>query len=117
MLRESRAVSRVDCGSVQPTGSWQPAKWLRGSPELFTDERPIMRTSPSTRLAATLALALLSALAPTQLVAQRSDSYTWKLGLNAGAMMFQTRSQDTKTIPSAGAHVLIMARKGGLIFG
>ena len=76
-----------------------------------------MRTSPSTRLAATLALVLLPALAPTHLPAQRADSYTWKLGLNAGAMMFQTRSQDTKTILSVGAHALIMAGKGGLLVG
>ncbi len=76
-----------------------------------------MRTSPSTGLAATLALTLLSAMAPAHLVAQRADSYTWKLGLNAGAMMFQTRSQDTKTIAAVGAHALIMARKGGLLVG
>ena len=76
-----------------------------------------MRSSPSTRLAACLALTLLSVVAPTRLVAQRADSYTWKLGLEAGGMMFQTRSQDTKTIPSAGASVLVMARQGGLLVG
>ncbi len=55
--------------------------------------------------------------APGALRAQRSDSYTWKLGLEAGVAAFQTRSQDTKFLPSAGAHLMIMARRGGLIFG
>ncbi len=32
-------------------------------------------------------------------------------------MMFQTRSQNTKTIPACGAHLLIMARQGGLLVG
>ncbi len=76
-----------------------------------------MRSSPSTRLAACLALTLLAVVAPTRLLAQRGDSFTWKLGLEAGAMMFQTQSQDFKTIPSAGASVLVMARRGGLLVG
>lgn len=59
----------------------------------------------------------MAALAPQQLLAQRADSYTWKLGLDAGAMIFQTRSQNTKAIPSGGAHLLIMARQGGLMVG
>jgi hypothetical protein len=60
---------------------------------------------------------VLSALAPAHLMAQRADSYTWKIGFEAGCMMFQTRSQDTKTIPSGGASVLVMARQGGLLIG
>lgn len=75
-----------------------------------------MRTAPGTRLAACLALTF-AVLAPGQLHAQRSDSYTWKLGFEAGAMLFQTRSQNTKTIPSGGAHILIMAKQGGLLMG
>lgn len=76
-----------------------------------------MRPSTTTRLAACLALTMVSTLTPQHLLAQRSDSYTWKLGLEAGTMVFQTRSQNTKAIPSAGAHLLIMARQGGLIAG
>jgi hypothetical protein len=76
-----------------------------------------MQTSHRTRLAAVLALTVATTLLPLRAEAQRADSYTWKLGFEAGTMIFQTRSQDTKAIPSAGAHVLIMARQGGLIAG
>jgi hypothetical protein len=60
---------------------------------------------------------VLAATMPSAALAQRSDSYTWKLGLEAGAMAFQTNSQDTKVVPAAGAHLLIMAHRGGLLFG
>lgn len=60
---------------------------------------------------------VLAATIPSAARAQRSDSYTWKLGLEAGGMAFQTNSQDTKVVPAAGAHVLIMAHRGGLLFG
>lgn len=63
------------------------------------------------------ALALAAAI-PGSALAQRSDSYTWKLGLNVGAMAFQTVGQPNTTIvPSVGAHALIMAHRGGLLFG
>ena len=32
-------------------------------------------------------------------------------------MMIQTRPQDTKIRPPAGAHILIMGRRGGLMVG
>ena len=60
---------------------------------------------------------VLAATLPSAALAQRGDSYTWKLGLEAGGMAFQTNSQDTKVVPAAGAHLLIMARRGGLMFG
>lgn len=63
--------------------------------------------------AAFAALATLPALAS----AQRSDSFTWKLGLQAGSMVFQTRTQDTEILPSAGAHLLIVGRRSGLMLG
>lgn len=59
----------------------------------------------------------LTAVTPGRATAQRDDSYTWKLGLQAGSMMIQTRTQDTKILPSAGAHILIMGRRGGLMVG
>jgi len=49
--------------------------------------------------------------------AQRNDSFTWKLGLNAGIMAYQTQSQGTTVVPTGGAHLLIMAHRGGVIFG
>ena len=60
----------------------------------------------------------LAATLPLAASAQRSDSYTWKLGLNVGAMAFQTVGNlQTTVVPSVGAHVLIMAKRGGLQFG
>ena len=49
--------------------------------------------------------------------AQRADSYTWKLGFDVGSMIFTTHSQASTVIPSAGAHVMIMARRSGLMLG
>ncbi|MFZ9683052.1 MAG: hypothetical protein ACO3DQ_07610 [Cephaloticoccus sp.] len=64
------------------------------------------------------ALALAACLAmPGSLSAQRTDSHTWKLGLQAGAMIVQTATQDSEVIPSFGAHVLVMAKRGGLLVG
>lgn len=68
------------------------------------------------RAATACALGLLVGL-PNAAHAQRADSYTWKFGLDAGSMIFTTRSQDSKVIPSAGAHVMIMARRTGLMAG
>ena len=63
------------------------------------------------------AIALAGTL-PASAQAQRSDSYTWKLGLNVGAMAFQTVGDlQTTVVPSVGAHALIMAKRGGLQFG
>lgn len=63
------------------------------------------------------AVALAAALHGTA-AAQRDDSYTWKLGINVGAMSFQTVGQpQTTTVPSVGAHLLIMAHRGGLLVG
>ncbi|HEX3928032.1 MAG TPA: hypothetical protein VHW65_08535 [Gemmatimonadales bacterium] len=60
---------------------------------------------------------VLAAIAPQSASAQRTDSYTWKLGLDGGIMAFRTQTQNTKVIPSAGAHILIMERRAGLQFG
>jgi hypothetical protein len=62
------------------------------------------------------AVALAAAL-PGTAVAQRSDSYTWKIGFEAGAMAYETRVQDTKVVPAVGAQLLIMAHRGGLLVG
>ena len=65
-----------------------------------------------------IAAVALAAALPAMASAQRSDSYTWKLGLNVGAMAFQTVGNlQTTVVPSVGAHALIMAKRGGLQFG
>ncbi len=65
-----------------------------------------------------IAAIALAATLPASAQAQRSDSYTWKLGLNVGAMAFQTVGDlQTTVVPSVGAHALIMAKRGGLQFG
>jgi hypothetical protein len=68
------------------------------------------------RAAGAFAFATLT-LMPATAMAQRGDSFTWKLGVQGGSMVFQTRTQDTEIIPSAGAHFMIMARKSGLMVG
>lgn len=65
-----------------------------------------------------IAAIALAATIPAIATAQRSDSYTWKLGLNVGAMAFQTVGNlETTVVPAVGAHLLIMAHKGGLLVG
>ncbi len=69
------------------------------------------------RAVGVFALAFTLASVPAVVAAQRGDSFTWKLGIQGGSMVFQTRTQDNTFIPSAGAHFLIMARRGGLMVG
>lgn len=69
------------------------------------------------RRAATAAFLGLLMAVPSAARAQRSDSYTWKFGIDAGSMIFTTRTQDATVIPSAGAHILVMGKRGGLEFG
>jgi len=67
-------------------------------------------------VACTIALAVAVTM-PGTATAQRNDSYTWKLGLQAGSMIVQTRTQDSELTPSVGAHILVMGRRGGLMLG
>jgi hypothetical protein len=65
-----------------------------------------------------IAAIAIAATLPGTAAAQRGDSYTWKLGINAGVMAFQTVGNlQTTVIPSAGAHFMVMARRGGLMVG
>ncbi len=65
-----------------------------------------------------ISVVALAAMLHGTAVAQRDDSYTWKLGLNVGVMGFQTVGQpQTTVVPSVGAHFLIMAHRGGLLVG
>jgi hypothetical protein len=69
------------------------------------------------RRVATAAIACTVTLAAAA-SAQRADSYTWKLGIDVGAMAFQTVGNlETTVIPSVGAQFLIMASRGGLMVG
>lgn len=68
-------------------------------------------------LAACIVALTLAVAVPGTATAQRNDSYTWKLGIEVGSMLVQTRTQDSKVIPSAGASILIMARRAGLLVG
>jgi len=63
--------------------------------------------------------ALVTALVmiPGTATAQRGDSFSWKLGIQGGSFIFQTKTQDSEVIPSAGAHFMIMARRSGLMVG
>ncbi len=69
------------------------------------------------RVVGAFVLATTLATIPSVAAAQRGDSFTWKLGVQGGSMVFQTHTQDNTIIPSAGAHFLIMARRGGLMVG
>lgn len=70
------------------------------------------------RLRVAIAALAIAATVPGAAGAQRNDSYTWMLGLNAGAMAFQTVGNlQTTVVPSAGAHLLVMAGRGGLMVG
>lgn len=70
-----------------------------------------------TRRLAGIGAAALIAGTPLSAQAQRNDSYTWKVGLNAGTMVVQTHSQDYQWTVSGGAHALVMAKRGGLMLG
>ncbi len=64
----------------------------------------------------TLSLALLTAssLSAQQL---REDSYRWYFGVQGGVTMFESQTQTRTSIPSAGAHALILAKRAGLQIG
>ena len=69
------------------------------------------------RATGVLALAALAATLPQTAAAQRDDSFTWKIGVEAGPMIFETQTQESSVIPSIGAHFLVMSRRGGLMAG
>jgi hypothetical protein len=69
------------------------------------------------RAAGILVLAAIVVTLPSAAAAQRRDSFTWSIGLNAGPMIFETQTQDSEVVPSFGAHFLIMSRRGGLMVG
>lgn len=69
------------------------------------------------RALALSALVTAWVMIPATAQAQRGDSFSWKLGVQGGSFIVQTRTQDSEVLPSAGAHFLIMSRRGGLMVG
>ena len=47
----------------------------------------------------------------------RDDRFKWFFGASAGALFFETQAQTRSGIPSVGAHVAVVSRRGGLMFG
>lgn len=45
------------------------------------------------------------------------DRFKWFFGASAGAMFFTTQLQTQSGVPSVGAHVAVVARRGGLMLG
>jgi len=70
----------------------------------------MMRVSTVT-LAALLSLTVLPSAAAQQL---RSDSFRWYVGPQAGVLLFETQTQTSSTIPSAGIHALVVAKRAAL---
>lgn len=47
----------------------------------------------------------------------RDNRFKWFFGAQVGAMMFETPAQTQTGIPAFGAHIAVVSRRGGLIFG
>ncbi len=67
----------------------------------------------STRVLSTVALAMLAGGSIAH--AQREDSFRWYLGAQGGVFIFETPSQTSTSIPSAGIQALIIAKRTGLL--
>lgn len=63
-----------------------------------------------------LVLVASATMAPAQQrVTERSDSWQWYVGPQAGVTLFETPTQGRGGIPVVGGHLLVMARTGGLM--
>ena len=47
----------------------------------------------------------------------RDDRFKWFFGASAGALFFQTQEQTRSGVPTVGAHLAIVSRRGGLMLG
>jgi hypothetical protein len=47
----------------------------------------------------------------------RADSYRWYFGVTGGGLFAQTQTQDYSTLPSAGIHIMVVGKRGGLMLG
>lgn len=60
-------------------------------------------------------LLTLALTAPAARAQQTADAYSWYLGAQGGITNFETPAQTAASIPTLGAHVLIMVKKFGLL--
>jgi hypothetical protein len=70
------------------------------------------RILPFTALALVAGATALTAQQPQR---ERSDSWQWYLGPQAGVTLFETPTQSRGGMPMVGGHLLVMARTGGLM--
>ena len=47
----------------------------------------------------------------------RDDRFKWFFGAEAGAFFFQTQNQTQSGIPTVGAHIAVVSRRGGVMLG
>jgi hypothetical protein len=47
----------------------------------------------------------------------RDNRFKWFFGASGGAMFFETQGQTQSGIPTAGAHIAVVSRRGGLMLG
>jgi hypothetical protein len=45
----------------------------------------------------------------------RPDSYRWYFGVQGGSLFYQTQTQDYTALPSAGMHMVVVGKRGGLM--
>ena len=79
------------------------------------------------RILPLLSLAVVIASLPVQAQEARSERadvarvrdqrFKWFFGAGGGAMFFETQAQTRSSIPTAGAHIAIVARRAGLMLG
>lgn len=65
--------------------------------------------------AAVVAFGGLVMLATPAFAQRTEDSFKWYLGAQAGMLGFETPSQTRGFVPTAGGHILVMAKRTGLI--
>jgi hypothetical protein len=82
-----------------------------------------IRTRVLPLVASLAALAVLSVQAQEARSARaevprtRDQRFRWYFGAQGGAMFFETQSQTSSGIPTAGAHVAVVSRRAGLMLG
>jgi hypothetical protein len=47
----------------------------------------------------------------------RDNQFKWFFGASAGAMFFETQAQTQSGVPTVGAHIAVVNRRGGLMLG
>lgn len=80
-----------------------------------------IRVLPLVALAAALAVYSAQAQearsARAEVAQVRDQRFRWYFGAEGGAMIFETQSQTSTGIPSAGAHISVVSRRAGMMLG